>query len=391
MHRKTANEHTACTIQPFVLCLLLTLFAVPAFSQAGHLHEMYYNNASWVDTDLTSVTGGGSPPYYGALTAFITTPNKQIHVYYVDYNSQHVHQTYYNNTSWSDSDLSAMTGGPAASFYGISGFSIGNLQYIFYESTDSHVHELNYNNINWTDYDLTSLAGSTLAGFGPVLGFATKPNNQLHVYYQDTNLDLHQLYFNGSSWSDSDLTAMLGAQCYTSWLAGFASGNLQHVFCPGYGTYSNNLHMLHIFYNNSTWTYEDVTYKAGGLEPPSNLGSAVAAFQIPKTNQFEVYGVSDDGHVHQFTRNKTWSDLDLTASMGAPTDTQFGGAVAFPTTPNNQFHVYYHPSTELYQLYFNGTAWSWQDLTGGGGNANDNSGVAGFAIGNLQHVYYIAN
>jgi hypothetical protein len=318
-----------------------------------------------------------------------------LHVYFVDSNVQHVHQLYNNGTSWSDSDLTASTGGPTASAYGITGFSIGNLQYVFYQGSDSHVHELNYNNVNWTDQDLTALVGRTLAGGGPILAFATKPNNQFHVYYQDSSsLHLHQLYFNGTSWSDSDLTSIIGgAYCYTSWIAGFAVGNLQHVFCPGFGKYSNNLDMLHIYYNNSTWVYEDVTFQAGGSQTPMNLGSGVAAFKVPNANQFEVFGITDDTHFNRYyhvVKPAQWIDQDLTNNIGAPSDGQFGGIVAFPTTPNNQYHMYYAPSTEVYQIYYNGLAWSIEDLTGGAGQADDNSGMAGFSIGNLQHVFYMS-
>jgi hypothetical protein len=72
--------------------------------------------------------------------------------------------------------------------------------------------------------------------------------------------------------------------------------------------------------------------------------------------------------------------------------------VAFVTTPNNQFHIYYVPTsseppsgTEVYQLYYSGSSWSVEDLTGGTGNADYTAGMAGFAIGNLQHVFYMSN
>ena len=380
---------TSWVLLIILFLLALGALALPGHAQVGHIHQLYYNNINWADTDLTALTGGGTATFYGAITAFYTTPNRQLHVYYVDANAQHVHQLYYNNTSWSDADLTSFTGAPTASPYGITGFAIGNLQYVFYEGSDSHVHELNYNNVNWTDYDVTALANGTLAGAGPILAFATKPNNQFHVYYQDSNsLDLHQLYFNGTAWSDSDLTSIIGgAYCYTSWLAGFAVGNLQHIFCPGFGKYSSNLDMLHIYYNNSTWVYEDVTFQAGGSQTPMNLGTGVAAFKVPGANQFEVYGVTDDTHFNQYThlvKPAQWIDKDLTSNIGAPSDAQFGGIVAFPTTPNNQYHIYYAPSTEVYQIYYNGTAWAIDDLTGGTGNADPNSGMAGFAIGNLQ-------
>lgn len=384
-----ATQHSASnlTLKSLAVCMMFGMAALlPAYAE--HVHQLYYNNSQWVDQDLTALTGGGIAAPYGAIAAFYTTPNQQLHVYYVDVNLNHVHQLYYNNTNWSDSDLTAITGGPAASVYGISAYNIGNLQYIFYTGSDSHIHEIIYNNYDWTDQDITALAGSTSASGGFVLAFTTKPGNLPHVYYQPTqNLDLHQLFFNGTSWSDADLTSIAGAYCYTDWIAGFAVQNTQHILCPGYGS-TGNLDMLHIYYNNYSWVYEDISAKVGGA--PLNLGSGVAGFRVPGTSQGEVFGVTDDTHVHQYRFNEKWSDLDLTNLGGAPTDAAYGGIAAFPTTPNNQFHVYYQPTTDVYQLYFNGVYWSSEDLTGGGVQASDNSGMAGFAIGNLQHVFYLS-
>lgn len=378
------------TLRVLVTCLAFFLLSQPPVF-ADHVHHLWYNNSQWQDQDLTALTNGGIATSYGAITAFYTTPNKQLHVYYVDNQAQHVHQLYYNGTSWNEADLTGLTGGPTASAYGISGFALGNLQYVFYVGTDNHVHELYYNNANWTDNDITALAGANLASFGAMLAFVTTPNNQLHVYYQDQNLDLHQLYFNGTSWSDADLTSITGAYCYTQWITGFAVGNLQHVYCPGFGKQSNNLDMLHIYYNNSTWVYEDITYQAGGSRAPINLGSGVAAFKFPGYPQWEVYGVTDDTHFVEYTRTSpNWFEIDLTADFGAPIDSQFGGIVAFLTRPNDQIHLYYAPSTEVYQLYWNGTTWVVEDLTSGSGQADDNSGMAGFAIGSLQHVFYMS-
>ena len=89
--------------------------------------------------------------------------------------------------------------------------------------------------------------------------------------------------------------------------------------------------MLHFYYNNFTWVYEDVTFKAGGSETPMNLGSGVIAFKVPKVNQFEVYSVTDDTHFNRYyhvVKPKQWIDQDLTSGIGAPTDGQFGGIVA---------------------------------------------------------------
>jgi hypothetical protein len=364
------------------MCLTLLLSA-PA--HADHVHHLWYNNSNWQDEDLTALTGVSAAD--GAIAAFDTTPNHQLHVYYTDNTQGHVHQLYYDG-SWSDDDLTATTGGPAAIQYAMAGFAIGNFQYVFYVSnTDFHVHELSYVD-NWTDSDITALAGGVVDDGGSIVAFATKPNNQFHIYYQDLDTeDVHQLYFNGNSWSDEDITSITdGAYCYSVWIAGFAVENLQHLFCPGYYSGEQSLHMLHIYYNNTTWVFEDISKKVNG---GSASTTAAAAFHVP--NQLEAYDVTADGHVHQYTKaNNKWTDADLTASVGAPSDTS-GAMVAFPTTPNNQFHIYYEPSAEVYQLYFTGTDWSVQDLTAGSGQANDfYSGMAGFAIGNLQHLFYLS-
>jgi len=381
------------TVKKLTTCLLFFCLSLPAF--ADHIHHLWYNNSTWQDRDLTALTHGGIATSYGGIAAFYTTPNHQLHVYYVDNNAQHVHQLYDNGKTWSDEDLTAVTGGPTAYPAGISGFSIGNLQYVFYVDTNLHVHELNYNNVGWTDQDLISLTNGHLADTAPLLAFPTKPNNQFHVYYQGTDIHMYQLYFDGSSWSNEDLTSAVGgAYCdSTLWMAGFAVGNLQHFFCAGYG-FSSNLDMLHFYYNNSRWVYEDVTFLSGGSETPMHVGTGVAAFKVPGANQFEVWGITDDTHFNRYThvvKPAQWIDYDETNGIGAPPDSQSGGIAAFVTTPNNQYHVFYAPSTEIYQIYYNGTAWSVEDLTGGKGQADPNSGIAGFAIGNLQHVFYMSS
>ena len=396
---KAGHSQLAARSALKILAVCVIVFLGQCLAFADHVHHLWYNNIQWQDQDLTALTGGGVAFSESAITAFYTGGNKQLHVYYIDSNL-HVRQLYFNNTNWSDEDLTAETGGPTAGIWGISGFAIGNLQHVFYIGyNDSHVHELYYNNAAWSDQDITAQANGALAYLTApdLVGFATKPNNQFHVYFEDSNLHMHQLYYNGSTWVDQDLTALTGSSCFPSnpfppvgagYIAGFAVGNLQHLFCPGLDQSGQYIHMLHIYYNNVSWNSEDVTVKAGGgLIAPNG---AVAAFT--NGGKLEAYAVTSvDGHLHQFTRNKgQWSDLDLGVATGAPNDFYSGGAVAFATAQNNQFHIYYQPSSELYQLYFNGTNWADEDLTNGSGQADYyGSGMAGFAIGNLQHVFYL--
>ena len=58
---------------------------------------------------------------------------------------------------------------------------------------------------------------------------------------------------------------------------------------------------------------------------------------------------------------------------------------ACATTPNKQFHVFYEPYY-VYQLYFDGTKWSSENF---GIYPSGQGGMSSFAIGNLQHVFYL--
>jgi len=383
------------TFRSLAACLLLLVLAhVPVSAEDHIMYIKHKTGQGQSTTDLTSYTNGGIPTPYGGIAAFYTTPNHQFHVYYVDANSSHVHQLYNNSSTWTDEDLTVFTGGPTAYPYGITGFAIGNLQYVFYVGTDLHVHELNYNNSSWSDQDLTLTVGGNQASPAPLVAFATKPNNQLHVYYQDVrSLHEYQLYFNGASWTYQDLTATVGgAYCYSSWIAGFAVGNLQHLFCPGFSPTTGHLDMLHIYYNNFTWVYEDVTFKAGGIETPMNLGSGVAAFKVPNANQVEVYGITDDTHFNRYyhvVKPSQWIDYDLSNGIGAPTDSQVGGVEAFVTPLDNQYHIYYAPGGVLYHINYNGFVWTIEDLTSGVISVDSNSGAAGFGLGGTQHVFFM--
>ena len=68
----------------FWICLicLLSLFAIRANAQ--HVHQLLYNNYNWTDQSLAGSPVLDIEPYPIGNAAFTTTPNNQVHVYYVD-------------------------------------------------------------------------------------------------------------------------------------------------------------------------------------------------------------------------------------------------------------------------------------------------------------------
>jgi hypothetical protein len=367
------------------LSFLLSFATLPA--HADHIHFLYHSSAGWIDQDLTALTNASLPNPGTGITAFHTIDNGHLHVYYAT-TDQHVHQLYFNNIGWIDQDLTAMAGGPLSlGEGGISGFTIGHLQHIFYLGNDLHVHQLYSHGGNWSDQDVTALAGGPVTDFNSLVAFETVPDHHFHVFYLQNNFGhVHQLYFNGTQWSDEDVTALAnGEWAGREWWSGFATGKQLHLFFDAYSP-KDKLHLSHLYFNNSKWVSQDLSAKVHGL--PLAPSAGITSFAVTAT-QLEAYCVTDDLEVHQYTlKNNLWTDEDLHNNQP---DNSINGMVAFKTTPNNQFHLFYPPN-DLYELFFDGMSWSDTDLTtlAGGGIPNGTGGMAGFAVKNLQYVFYVA-
>ena len=390
------------------ICLLgiLSLFAIPANAQ--HVHQLLYNNYNWTDQNLVGEPAGSNDPYPTGNAAFTTTPNNEVHVYYVGSDAD-IHQRTQSHTPpffgvsrWVDEDLTQETGAEPVGLdivTMLSGFSEGNYQYVFYGNDDYDIHMLLYDNSKWTQQDISAAAGSTGIFRGmSVVGFTTTPNNQIHVYYlgwsyQEQANAVRQLFFNGTSWSDEDLTAETGATPPSyGWWAGFSIGNYQYLFYPDFFGY---LHEL--YYNNSNWTDVDLSVQIGA--PALSIDYApMTAFVVPGTQTMEVFYTDSDDHIYQISSsdNISWSQQDLTTLTHSPSTSSEDAITAFATTPNNQLHVYYISSSSqsldhVNQLFFNGSSWSNQDLTATShaGNAVELEAISGFSLGNYQYVYYV--
>ena len=180
---------------------------------------------------------------------------------------------------WVDEDLTQETGAEPISYPLLAAFSEGNLQYVFYEpGTEGDVHMLFYDNSSSTDQDISAAAGQPGAcAYGVMAAFTTTPNNQIHVYYQGSNYhEVRQLFFNGTSWSDEDLSAETGTDgSIAGFWAGFSVGNYQYLF---YCDLDSDLHEM--YYDNITWTDVDLTQQVGA----PRLGGVVpiAAFVVPE-------------------------------------------------------------------------------------------------------------
>ena len=362
--------------------LLLSLAALPTYGQ--QIHQLSYNGSNWADQNLN-----GAPAERWAISAFFTTPNDQLHVFYAALESDDLHQLFYNDSNWADLNLNEATG--LCKYCGISGFSEGNFQYVFYVGGDAHLHQMLYNNADWVDTDLTIASGTSAISYpgSNLVAFTTSP--ALHVYYTSSDSHVHQLFAtNGTNWQDQDLTVLAGGPVATPayGMAGFNIGNLQYVY---YLATNNHLHQL--FYNDAAWTDEDLT-SLSKTSPTAGFAN-ISAFVIPGTKKMRVYFVSSsNGHIIQLssTNNGKWSSADLTKrAKGSVPDEQI---VAFPSPSGGTVNVYYvagHNVNRIYQP--TSTTWANEDLTAltSGGVADSVDELAGFSLQNSQYLYYVAD
>jgi len=370
--------HSACAFW-----LLISFATVRAHGQ--QVHQLLYNNG-WGDSNLD----GPATPVSG-IGAFATTPNHGLHVYYLS-STDEVHQAYNVGDGWQDENLTAETHGPAANDgSNVVGLSVGNLQYVFYVGDDFEIHQLLYNNSVWTDTNL-NFWGIPQSDGVEVAAFVTTPNNALHVYYVEPGPRVIQAYNVGNGWQFQDLTGLTdGAQPEGRTLTGFSIGNLQYVYYVAFG---GDVHQL--YYNNSSWADEDLTALAKMVPSPEYPTGAITAMVVPGTKKLRVYYIGTNNHVIQLAsaNNVKWTGADLTKKTKGPLADQTNGAVAFATTPNKQIHVYYLSDGHVNQLFLPTPATTWQntDLTAltHGGQADYSGEMAGFSIENEQYVYYLA-
>jgi hypothetical protein len=258
---QSAGVNQAFGISGFSVANLQYVFYV---GNDDDLHQMFYNNAGWVDTDLTIASGGNSIPESNVV-AFTTSP--ALHVYYTA-NDNHIHQVFATNgTNWQDQDLTAAVGGPfACQCDNMTGFNIGNYQYVYYTELDNnHIHQLSYNNISWSDEDLTALTKSSPASIGlaNLSALVIPGTNKMRVYFvSGRNSHVIQLAStNNGKWSSSDLTKRAkssGADGQIVAIPDANDGKVNVYYVEGHD-------LIRIYQpTKTTWAFEDLTFLTNG-------------------------------------------------------------------------------------------------------------------------------
>ena len=79
---------------------------------------------------------------------------------------------------------------------GLSSFVDGTGEHAFYVGSDSHVHQLYWNNSTWVDQDLTAATAAPPVAPGIRLSSFADSMGE-HAFYVGSDSHVHQLYWSG--------------------------------------------------------------------------------------------------------------------------------------------------------------------------------------------------
>lgn len=232
-------------------------------------------------------------------------------------------------------------------------------------------------------------------------------NGGQHVFFQDANFDVNQLfYLGGTSWSDQDLTALYGGPSGSadSPLTGYVDvDGGEHIF---YLDNSGDLNQL-FYVGGTSWIPQDLTALYGGNKPAPSLIAAppIAGAPTPAaasmTSYLDFFGgqhvayLDANGHINQFfyVGGTSWFPQDLTASYGGSAVVG-AGLTAWSNALGEEHIAYLDTNSNLNQLVYAAglNSWANQNMTMvyGGNTPAAGSFLANFTDSSgFAHIVYL--
>src|SRR5579872_1694088 len=293
----------------------------------------------------------------------------------------------HSSSGYSTSDLQALASGSQLAGYWD---NQGN-EHVDYISADGHVHELYYTGKQWADSDLTAKSKGTSAIPGSALDGYPGNGNSQHVNFISANHHIHELYFNPKTahWADSDLTASSKGKDAIdgSLLVGYmgSSGSV-HVNYIG-----ADHHVYELYYSGSSWTDNDLTALSKGKDAATDSG---LAGYTGKNGSIHVNFIGTDQHIHELYFGDNWVDNDLTA-LSKGNNAVAGSALAGYTGSDSSVHVNFISANQhVHELYFNPKTGHWADndltaLSKGTTAAAGSALVGCWSSSSVEHVNFI--
>jgi len=331
-------------------------------SGAGHVNQLYFGS-SWTNQDLTAMTGG--PTAAAVVTSFVDSSGHE-HIGYISPVTSHVNQLYFNGGAWSNQDITASAGGnladanyPMTSYVDHSGG-----QHICYIDASANLNQYYNNGADWVYQNITAAGHGNPVLYSTLLSSFVDSSNYQHIAYEDTGSHINQILYNGAGWINQTLSNYGGTpDSYTPLTAFLDSSQGQHI-----AYVDSSLHIDQLYYNRSTWVNQNLSSLAGS-GPGQN--DAITSF-IDGANGLHVAWIDSSSDINVLTSygGVTWSNQNVTAAVGGSPD--YRTCLTSWVDSSGGLHIAYISAANghAYQLYWNGSAWANQDITALGGGSN---------------------
>jgi hypothetical protein len=318
---------------------------------AGDVHELLYTSAQgrWTNQNLTALTGAPSSGVDNADIGLASFHDSfGIEVFYQS-GGQIIELHWNGGWSWQ-----ALGGNPVANTP-ITGFSNSNGEHVYFVNTNDDVTEFYFNGSTW---GLTALASTS--GVHPVqLSSYADGSNTAHVFY---NIGaVFELYYDGSSWH---LTQLPGVAAVSAGVAGIWDNNGEEIFYTVPATLGNaSTSAAYDYWSPVTRTWSSITLPGG---PNSN--SFATGFANSNGEHFYYFSQSPgQGYLHVMEDyfnygTKSWAGYDTSVQTGAYANV--GSTITSFSNSNGQ-HVYFiNTNSSIGEFYYptNGTHWAYSDI-----------------------------
>jgi hypothetical protein len=337
---------------------------------SGDIHNLYYQGStnSWIDQNLASF--GVATNVHTGVTTWVDHSGSY-HVAYVNYvgNADHIMQAYYYGGTWVSQDVTAIIGGTQPNEYGgiWSWVDQSGGQHIGYGDRNLHVSQVWYASNAWHYQDLTQASGgypiqnNDSGGFPtPYLSVWVAPSGSQHIAYQDDYSRINQIIYSGTL-SNQPLTPPNTSPLPLTALTTFVDANGgQHIgYFANASSYPYPVNQL--YWNGSTWVNQNLSAMSGSAGANS---VGITSFTDGGDGMHIAY-FDDNGDINLLTSygGTSWSNQNVTAAAGGPTgDSPLTSFIS----PSGQFHIVYaslNPYAHICQYWWTGSKWVNQDLT----------------------------
>jgi Fungal fucose-specific lectin len=179
-----------------------------------HVHELYWNNSWQTPNDLTQRTGTMVPMSGSPLAAYSFENQGTAHIFYVAQDNS-IRELYFSGNQWSSNNLSVIPGAVSPRTNCVMACyacEYENTQHVVYTGNDGDIHELYWSN-GWKNnpQTLTSIAGAPKPAQNSALaGYACEYEKTQHVIYIDDHANIQEIYWS-NGWQNNILSEAAGS------------------------------------------------------------------------------------------------------------------------------------------------------------------------------------